>query len=477
MMTNSTYAHAVQNLNWFPKQNWRQWNKDGEPVVSFKSVDDSNYRKMLRLIETTRYEILATPRIDMPNAISIDGRFRQILPVPIPQKLPELTAVVFPDSVVELQWPSSAETYGLTFHLYRNGQPITETTAFKFTDLAATIGINCYTLILKNNSGKKSNPIKLEVNVPRPVLQQEIVDFTAESLSGCVRLNWNNDNNNSKPADFFNRYQILRSEHKIENGEEQWKILTPEPISAITFTDTSGEPEKSYRYRIRPVSRRGEFDNYSDIIEIASKSVPKIILFESALKSDVKNDTKSDLANGITNDVSNKPIARLSDGSTIIGTLQGSAKLTVESLTIPAEGQLVFPNRPEYNLDKQLTVDFKVKIEGETKMPVLISFGRWGDSGWFVQNIDNRWRWFLNGSYCDGGAVSTGQWTHLVCQYDGKSLRIIQDGKTVAEQTVQLRKTPTWRGSLVIGNYSAETGKPYQLKGCISNVRITNYVE
>ncbi|MDR2706587.1 MAG: hypothetical protein LBC02_12470, partial [Planctomycetaceae bacterium] len=457
MVTNSTYAHAVLNLDRFPKQTWRTWNKDGEPVVSFKSAEDPNYRKMLRLIETTRYEILATPRIDMPNAVSTDGQFRQILPVPIPQKTPEFTAVVFADSAVELQWTSSAETYGLTFHLYRNGQPIAETTAFKFIDLTANIGTNRYTLVLEDNNGKKSVPIMLEVNVPQPVLLPNVVHFTAESLPGSVRLDWNNNN----PAEIFYRYEILRSEQNAGNSKEQWQTLTPEPVSAITFEDTSGEPEKIYRYRIRPVSRRGELGNYSDIIEIASKPVPKIVLFEAALKSDSKNE----------------PIAKLSDGSTVTGTLQGSAKLTAESLTIPTDGQLVFPNRPEYNLDKQLTVEFSAKIDEETKMPILISFGRWDNSGWFVQHINNRWRWFLNGSYCDGGAVSLGQWTRLVCQYDGKSLRIIQDGKTVAEQSVSVRKTPTWTGPLIIGNYSGGIGELYQLKGSVSNVRIINYIE
>ncbi|MDR0610679.1 MAG: hypothetical protein LBG58_11250 [Planctomycetaceae bacterium] len=195
MVTNSTYAHAVKDLDLFPKQTWRSWNKDGEPVVSFKSVNDPNYRKMLRLIETTRHEILETPRIDMPNAVAINGQFRQILPTPIPQKMPDFTAVVFPDSVIELQWTRSAETYGLTFHLYRNGQPVTETTAFKFTDLAANIGTNRYTLVLENNNGEKSPPIMLEVNVPQPVLPPKIVDFTMESLPDSVRLDWNNNNN------------------------------------------------------------------------------------------------------------------------------------------------------------------------------------------------------------------------------------------------------------------------------------------
>jgi hypothetical protein len=394
----------------------------------------------------------------MPNAISVDGQFRQILPTPIPHQMPGFHAVVFADSVVELQWTSSAETYGLTFHLYRNGQPIAETTAFQFTDSTANIGTNRYTLILENNAGQKSSPILLEVEVPPPVPLQKIAGFTAESLPGCVRLHWNNNTGSDK---VICRYEMMRCENSDENNstdtEKQWELLTAEPVSAITFDDTSGEPEKVYCYRIRPVSRRGESGGYSDVLEIAAKSVPKKILFESALK--------------------NEPAAQLSDGSTITGTLQGEAKLTDESLNIAVNGQLVFPNRTEYNLDRQLTVEFRAKIDEATKMPVLISFGRWNESGWFVQNINNRWRWYLNGVHCDGGNITAGQWTHLVCRYDGKTLQIIQDGKTVAEQTVRIRKSPSWTGSLLIGNYSGGIGEPYQLKGSVADVRITNYVE
>ncbi|MDR1964999.1 MAG: hypothetical protein LBQ50_14605 [Planctomycetaceae bacterium] len=467
MVTNSTYQHAVQNLDWFPKQDWRTWNKDGEPFVSFKSADDPNYQKMLRLIEITRCDVLGKPRIDMPNAVSVNGQFRQILPTPIPYKMPELTATVFADSVVLLNWEHSSATYGLTFHLYRNGEPIAETTAFQFSDTAAKIGMNQYTLILENNVGKKSEPIIRDVEVPKPNPLPKIEHFTAESIPGCVRLFWNH---NSDSSDNLIYYDILRCEKNartVETGsgetgfggtmKEKWEHLTAEPISAIAFEDTSGEPEKSYRYRIRPISRRGESGDDSDEIEIAAKPVPKIVLFESALK--------------------NEAVAGLSDGSVVTGILQGDAKLTGESLDIVTNGQLVFPNRSEYNFDKRITVDFWAKIDEQTKMPVLISFGRWNESGWFVQWIGNRLRWHVAGVDCDGGSLTLGQWTHCVCQYDGNSLRIIQDGKPVAEKAARIRKTRSWTGSLMIGNYSGGTGEQYQLKGSVRDVRITNYVE
>ncbi|MDR1053904.1 MAG: hypothetical protein LBL39_06975 [Planctomycetaceae bacterium] len=166
MVTNSSYAHSVQGLDRFKQQAWREWDKDvvktGEPVISFASTGDQHYQKMLNLIETARNEILSNPRIDMPGAISVGGQFRQIIPVPLPNRPVEFTAQAGANSTVLLRWEQSAETYGLTFNIFRNDKLIAQTTAFQWTDKEAETGQNKYSLVLESN-GKKSTPQRIEI--------------------------------------------------------------------------------------------------------------------------------------------------------------------------------------------------------------------------------------------------------------------------------------------------------------------------
>ncbi|MDR1291393.1 MAG: hypothetical protein LBK06_09340 [Planctomycetaceae bacterium] len=176
MVTNSSYAHSVRGLDHFKQQAWREWNKDidktGEPVISFASTGDQNYQKMLNLIETASNEILSNPRIDMPGAISVGGQFRQIIPVPLPDRPIEFTAQTDANSTVLLKWEQSAVTYGLTFNIFRNDKLIAQTTAFQWTDKEAETGQNKYSLILENNN-KKSTPQRIEINIQKTDLRAE----------------------------------------------------------------------------------------------------------------------------------------------------------------------------------------------------------------------------------------------------------------------------------------------------------------
>ncbi|MDR1922994.1 MAG: hypothetical protein LBQ66_01370 [Planctomycetaceae bacterium] len=464
MVTNASYQHAVREVNWFPRQAWRNWDKSGEAVVSFRSTDDRYYQKMLRLINAARYEILSNPRIDMPRAVSVAGQFRQIVPTPLPRKPIKFTAEVKPDSAVQLQWERSAETYGLNFNIYRNDKLIAQTTSFQWTDLDAEIGQNQYKLVLANGS-KKSQPIVTEINVAQNTQQVKINDLRAESLFGLIKLYWNVDMDNlSVPVSF----DVERSESvvgKLSAGVGEavggagddvvWVKLTGKPIFGISFDDFSVESGKVYNYRIRPVSRRGEFGEYSKSVREVGKSEPRGVVFDAVLGDDL--------------------VAKLLDGGTVTGKLQGEAKLAANALTIPRNGQLVFQNRDDYNCRKSITVDFWVKVDEQSLMPVFVSFGKWNESGWFVQWLNGKIRWHVSGNDCDGGEIVLGQWTHLVCQYDGETMRIIQDGKVTAERPANTNKIRQWKGELVIGNYSADKKESYQLKGSIRNIKIMNY--
>jgi hypothetical protein len=437
MVTNSTYAHAVQNLDKFTSQKWKQWDKSGDPVASFDSVQNPHYQKMLRLIQSARNEALQRPRIDMPGGVSVAGQFRQIIPVPLPKDFYDFHATVEPDGVVDLQWERSAKTFGLTFLIYRNNganlELLAETTAFQWIDTGAKTGINNYTLVPKSGE-QLGKPLSLSVSVPKTPALPRVEKISARPMPGSVELTWNG-------AD--GKISVLYAVYRRENANAAWQALTETPIASISFNDTQADEKKTYQYAVSTVSRRGDLSGYSEPVAAASLPEPHDVLFH--------------LSENIAS-----------------GTLSGDAKNVNGVLEIAQSGQLTFPHRDEYNLSRKITVDFDVKIDEKTPMPIMVSFGKWNEAGWFVQWLNGKWRWHLNGVDCDGGAPAAGLWIHLTCHYDGKSMRIWQDGKLVAEKTIPAMRSVSWNGNLAIGNYSGGASDSYQLRGSIKNVRITN---
>ncbi|MDR1385068.1 MAG: hypothetical protein LBJ67_14640 [Planctomycetaceae bacterium] len=442
MVTNSTYAHAVKALEQFPSQKWRTWDKSGEPIVSFDSTQNPYYQKMLRLIQNARSEALQHPRIDMPGGVSIAGQFRQILPVPLPKDFSDFHAVVELDGVVNLRWERSTKTFGLTFLVYRNNgadadkELLAETTAFQWTDTGAKAGMNNYTLIPKSGE-QLGDPLSLSVSIPKTPVLPRVKTISASPTPGCVELTWSR-------AD--EKIPVLYAVYRRENDRDVWQSLTETPITSVSFNDTQGDAKKAYQYAVSTVSRRGDSGEYSEPVVAAPLPEPHDVLFN--------------LSDNIAS-----------------GTLSGDAKNVNGVLEITKSGQLTIPHQDEYNASRKITVDFEVKIDEKTAMPIMVSFGKWNEAGWFVQLLGDKWRWHLAGLHgvnCDGGSSAIGRWTHLTCHYDGKTMRIWQDGKIVAEQPVSAMHAAPWNGNLVIGNYSGGANDSYQLRGSIRNVRITN---
>jgi hypothetical protein len=106
-------------------------------------------------------------------------------------------------------------------------------------------------------------------------------------------------------------------------------------------------------------------------------------------------------------------------------------------------------------------------------MPVLISAGQWNQSGWFLQQIGNRWRWHVGGVDCDGGTKPPpGEWVRLRATFDGRKARLYQNGEQVAEVPCRPH-TALWKGPLMIGQYSGSPGPQYQVRGMMKNVVVS----
>jgi hypothetical protein len=80
---------------------------------------------MLRIIRLARARALASPRVDMPGAMPLAGESRQIYPIPIPEleRLSPFAARQLASGEIELTWPRSRHTWGLSFDVYRGDTP------------------------------------------------------------------------------------------------------------------------------------------------------------------------------------------------------------------------------------------------------------------------------------------------------------------------------------------------------------------
>jgi hypothetical protein len=175
------YEHAVKPLSSFPRQEWRKWDKgesSGKPVISFENTEKKHYKKMLAIIVTAGKKALTNPRIDMPRGevYAIAGRHRNIYPVRIPGKLPEITAEQIPGGEVAIRWGLTAHTWGLFADIYRSDRPgftLNAETKIARTELGAFIDRSdispgeYYYAVVFDNEKERSRPARVSVKVTR----------------------------------------------------------------------------------------------------------------------------------------------------------------------------------------------------------------------------------------------------------------------------------------------------------------------
>ena len=161
-MFKAGYAHQVKPLEKFPTQKWIPWKESlkGEPVLSFNNTDNPVYKTMLTKIREASVRQYANPRVDMKNAATtgediIAGRSRQIIPQPLPEKMPVLNAEKT-DYGVRVFWERSSRTIGLVTEIHRGATPnftpdaktlIAKTERFEWTDKNAPAGTVYYAIV------------------------------------------------------------------------------------------------------------------------------------------------------------------------------------------------------------------------------------------------------------------------------------------------------------------------------------------
>jgi mono/diheme cytochrome c family protein len=448
------YAHAVQPLEAFKAQPFPPPpSPDAKPVVTFASAEDPHYQKMLRIIRDGRREALAAPRVDLPGAEVLAGTCRQLVPLPLPDPLPELKAAVDGEGVVRLAWERSARTIGLIAELHRGPRPdfapsretlLATTRLFEHTDADAPPGPQHYALVLFSGD-QHGQPIRVAVTVPPPPPPPPPAALAAESRSGRVDLQWKDDPTANA------RYHVYRA----EPGSEDFIRLTAQPIVLTQYSDTQAAEGVKYAYLVKAVSRRGTESAPTSPAVAAALPEAKEPVFVAAFARDLN--------------------AVLPDGSAATGKPQGKAAVAGGVLDLRQGGCVTFEHRPEFDLSRRVSVECWVYFAQPGEMPVVVSCGVWNQAGWFLQRLGPAWRWHVGGLDCDGGKPAPGRWIHVAGTFDGQTARLFEDGKLAAEKAGAVNRGP-WPGALHLGQYSGGPGPQFQITGYVAGVRLYNRV-
>ena len=484
IMSNGQYEHAVKELKMFPTQEWRKWDESGESVCSFESRQNETYRKMLAIVERARARALTNPRIDMPNAFEapggvVEGRSRQIVVQSLPEKEIEFQIVARPDGAVEARWERSARTIGLVFELkrvavdesgaeraallkttelfdYVDVDPPTGKVRYELTPISdpavtcASYGARGTDLLKLKNKARRGATIAREIVVENAPVPEAPLDVRAESGIERIVVSWRDPNGSlGVPA----RRAIYR---KIGSGAEE--LLTPTPIYGTEFVDESAPTGVDVEYKVVSVSRRGA---ESEPRFCSGKAIPapKIELFAASFENDAR-------AVALGDKTSPSEPRRVGDATVKDG-----------ALAIGESGYFAYPGRLEYNSIRRFSLELDVKFDAPGTMPVVVGFGHWNASGWFLQRYNGKWRFHFGGVDCDSSAdVPIGKEIRVLATFDGAKLRVFQDGELVGERDCA-PKTAPWTGELFLGQYSGAQDAPYQFVGTIRNLTIKNYVE
>ncbi len=441
------YAHAVQPPEAFAKHAPVQPDRSGAPVTPFLTTDDPHYQAMLAIIHDVREAVLAVPRIDMPGARILPGQCRTLIPPSVPDTRLEFAASVDDEGVVSLDWGHSAEWIGLEFELHRSDRSafepgeqtlIAHTPLLFHVDWDAPQGRQYYA-VRPVTASQSVAPVYAAADVPPPVPPATPVGLQVVPTSGTVHLQWHAPPR--QPAG----YHVYRA----AAGSRQYHRLTHQPAVQSSFVDFQATINQPYDYVVRCVSRRNVESEPTGAVQ-AMATIVMEPMFSAPLSTDLQ--------------------AALHPTGAVGGKPHGKAELRDASLDLKPGDFVTFAHDRRFDLAQPLTVSCHVKFDEAGTMPVILSCGAWGQTGWFLQRLGDHWRWYVGGVFCDGGSPQVGDWVHLVATFDGQKARLFENGICVSEQTGNFNLS-VWPGDLHVGQYSGQPAAEYQVTGQIKKRR------
>jgi hypothetical protein len=279
------------------------------------------------------------------------------------------------------------------------------------------------TPIRSSSPGKALVSDKIEIIPPRPGPPQ----VTAVAGPRKVRLRW------PKAPLGVSGYFVYESESaagpwECVNGE---RPVPPDNWYAHNFA-ARAESERPTYYRVVPLDRQGK------------GGVPSETVLCVALPPG-----------------DNRPVLAVDFGKPLPKGSWGIAR-SVESVNGVAVGRLaggnylVFPHRPQFNLEHEVTIAMWVRLESPGVMPVLFCHGAWEQDGYFIQVLHGQVRFNLHGvGTLDAGSIAPGKWHHIAATYDGFEMAVYIDGVLAGKKQADGQIAPCAR-NLYIGRYEVD---------------------
>ena len=376
------YAHAVQPPEAFARHERVQPDREGEPVVSFASVDDPHYQAMLRIIRDARETTLAVARVDMPGAEVLAGGCRQFCPPACGRRSAGLARR-------GERWGCGAADVAA---VGQHDRPAIRTASFARGGLRAhgidargadaalrihRLAISAGYPILRCGECVARTTRRTELRVGGGAggcVTCRTGDMRVAAASGVVHLDW------AAPPGPVAGYHVYRR----EADTSQFEQLTMEPVRRSEFSDLQVAPQRRYTYVVRAVSRRNTLGEASAEVEATAHVVlPPVCTV-------------------VLHDV---PRAELLDDGALPGVLHDGATISEDTVDLRQAGYVTIPHDACFELAQPLTVECRVRFDQPGTMPVVLSCGAWNQAGWFIQRLGNAWRWHVGGVDCDGGTA------------------------------------------------------------------------
>jgi hypothetical protein len=359
----------------------------------------------------------------------------------------DLTAEPGAGYEVVLRWtpPAGCAGFLVTRNVEGKAAVAARTRLAEFIDLYPVPGATVqYTVAALDAQGKPGPTATAQARIAEQSPPPKVEGLAAVAGPGNARLTW-------RPlAGKLGGYQLLR---RPAGGEARPVAATPLPTESLL--DVGLDAVVEYTYQVRAVDRAGRGGELSAPVTIRPLARQRGPVFHAAFEG-------SGDAGRI------KPQA--------VGSVRFAPGIVGKALDSSHGGYFIYPHQKDFELDGEFAIELWFRAETLRDWPVLASCGEFAKHGWFVQIIGGQIRFSLGGeNLLDAAPVSVGQWHHLACTYDTRTMRVYLDGKQRGVREVSNVDFTPWTGPLYVAQYHYLTDD-FQFRGLLDELKLYRLV-